>query len=710
MANTFPADAVLNKLTQLPLPSSVADLAAIAAVGVASAAYLLRGIAWDRPDPYHHIWFERPTLKDGATAGGAKATRNIAQKLEESGKDVVIFWGSQSGTAETFANRLAKECHLRFGLQTLAADLCDYDSETIALIPQNKLVIFVISTYGEGDPSDNTAAFWEWLHKHHAEISLPNLRYMAFGLGNTSYRYYNRVIDVVAEALDKAGAQRLMPVGKANDANGGTEEDFLAWKDDLYDVFQSKLGYEERDIPYTPSINVIEDESLDVIDLNLGEPVEHRSGPAKVVKAYSPIRPLTLQSAHELYTSPKRNCLHMELDITDHAELRYRTGDHLAVYPINPDNEVTLLLKAVGLEDRAEKPLLIQPIEDGESIKIPSPTTLLALFRHYLELCAPVSRETVGILSRFAPSPEAATLLSSLGKDKDAYATLVSKNHVTMGRLLSLAAPNTIWKELPLSYLVETIPSIQPRYYSISSSSAVSARRVAITAGVDKVPLSADPAKEIRGVTTNYLFSLANSLNNTTHSPNTPDTPSYALSGPGNSLEGHKVYACLRRSQFKLPTLGSTPLIMIGAGTGMAPFRGFILERVRLKAIGKPVGRMLLFFGCRRPDEDYLYREQLAEAASSMDGLLEIIPAFSRADDMPKTYVQDRVGEMKKDMCELLENGANLYICGRASMAREVGKVVEESMKGRNSWSDSEVRSWAESAKKGGKWLEDVWG
>jgi NADPH-ferrihemoprotein reductase len=149
---------------------------------------------------------------------------------------------------------------------------------------------------------------------------------------------------------------------------------------------------------------------------------------------------------------------------------------------------------------------------------------------------------------------------------------------------------------------------------------------------------------------------------------------------------------------------------MIGAGTGMAPFRGFILERARLKAIGKPVGRMLLFFGCRRPDEDYLYREELADAASSMDGLLEIIPAFSRAENKPKTYVQDCVGAMKKEVCELLQNSANIYICGRASMAREVGRVVEEAMKQENRWSDPEVRSWAESAKKGGKWFEDVWG
>ncbi|KAF4459125.1 nadph-ferrihemo reductase [Fusarium albosuccineum] len=83
--------------------------------------------------------------------------------------------------------------------------------------------------------------------------------------GGSASRHSRRF--VVAEALDKAGAQRLMPVGRANDAQGGTEEDFLSWKDDLYTHFQEKLGYEERDIPYEPSIKIVEDESLDVMDL-----------------------------------------------------------------------------------------------------------------------------------------------------------------------------------------------------------------------------------------------------------------------------------------------------------------------------------------------------------------------------------------------------------------------------------------------------------
>ncbi|POR31157.1 NADPH--cytochrome P450 reductase [Tolypocladium paradoxum] len=696
-------------IAQQLAPQTAVDAAALVAVGVASAMYLLRGIAWDRPDPYHHLLFERPTEKVGGTGSAkAKATRNIAEKLEQSDKNLVIFWGSQSGTAEVFAARLAKECHLRFGLHPLTADLSDYDPHTIGLLADTKLAIFIMSTYGEGDPSDNTAAFWEWLHETPSPgLQLPNLRYMAFGLGNSNYRYYNRVIDVVTDNLDKAGAQRLMPVGKADDVSGGTEEDFLSWKDSLFNVFRETLKLQEKVVSYAPSITVVEDESVCVIELNLGEPTHSRTDSSN-----SPVCALAVKSANELCASSSRSCIHMELDIAGNAELRYRTGDHLVIYPINPENEVEILLAAIGFDQkRAQKPLLIQHVEGGDKIKIPTPTTLSALMRYYLEVCAPVSRETVRSLGNFAPSAEAAKFLSSLTEDKHVYASFTSRNHVTLGRILSLAAPSAIWERLPLSFLVEAIPLVRPRLYSISSSSVVTPRRIAITASVECTPLASDSSTEIRGVTSNYLSSLANSLNQTPPAAEPGSRlPRYSLSGPRGALEGHKLYACVRQSSFRLPVQSSTPLIMIGAGTGIAPFRAFVMERARLKSIGKPAGRMLLFFGCRKPEEDYLYREELAEAVASMDGLLEIIPAFSRLGAGSKTYVQDRVAEMEKVVCAMLQDNASMYICGRVTMAKKVGEVVQESMKKLNGWDDAETRRWIETTKKRSKWLEDVWG
>src|SRR5205814_974851 len=108
-----------------------------------ATARLLQGRVWDKPDPYRYIYFERPQEQLRANDGLPEETRNVAQKLEETGKRGVVFWGSQSGTAEGFAERLSRNLRLRFGLDTFAADLSDYDPESIALVPESKIVFFI---------------------------------------------------------------------------------------------------------------------------------------------------------------------------------------------------------------------------------------------------------------------------------------------------------------------------------------------------------------------------------------------------------------------------------------------------------------------------------------------------------------------------------------------------------------------------------------
>ncbi|KAI0466529.1 hypothetical protein F4859DRAFT_526629 [Xylaria cf. heliscus] len=685
-------------------PQNVLDIASIAALGLFSATYLLRGTPWNRPDPYYNLWFERPQFKDGFQNNQPKATRNIAEKLEQENQKVVIFWGSQSGTAETFAQRLARECHLRYGVDAIAVDLSDYDPETISEIPEAKLAIFILSTFGEGDPSDNTSGLWEWLRKDPSKISLPTLQYTAFGLGNSNYKYYNRVVDVVVDSLEKAGARAFMPVGKADDANGGTEEDFLTWKTDLFAVFQEKLGCKEREIVYSPAITVREDPSLEPIDLHHGVPIEQPAGSrAKSLKT-SPIQALTVTQARELYTAPERNCVHIELDLGSHSEVRYKTGDYLAVYPIAPDEEVDGLLNALGWNEKASVPLLVSALREGARSRIPSPTSAEAIFRYYIDICGPIARDAVKDLAQFAPTPDAKDFLLTLGRNKDAYYAFTSRHYVTMGRLLSLAAPGAIWKDLPLSYLLETMPTTQSRYYSIASSSVISARRLAITVGVERKPLAKEPSTVIKGLTTNYLLALANEF----QQMGAP--PAYQLTGPAGALEGHKIHAAIRKSKFKLPTLPRTPIIMVAAGTGMAVFRGFIQERTRLKSIGKPVGPMVLFFGCRNPEEDYLYREELEEACGELGGIFKIVNAFSRVAGQKKTYVQDTIRYNAKEICELLDQDASLYVCGRASMAREASKTIQDILMAQNGWDQTRLREWSDSMKRGNKWLEDVWG
>ncbi|KAK9413791.1 putative NADPH--cytochrome P450 reductase [Seiridium unicorne] len=695
---------------ELLKPATYTDAAALAVFAAASAAYTLRKYTWDKPDPFQHIWYERPQASDGA-GSAARTTRNIAERLEELNKQVVIFWGSQSGTAEGLANRLARELHQRFRLEALSADLSDFDPETISQIPKAKTALFILSTYGEGDPSDNASTFWDWAAKLR-QASLTSLQYAVFGLGNSDYKYYNRVADVVNQALHTAGAEQLLPIGRADDAHGTTEEDFLTWRDQLLGFLGKHLGLESQDLKYEPVYSVVEDESLEPQDLHNGEPVEQRDNLGKSAAGNSPIRPLKIKATRELFTNSTRNCMHLDVDITDHPQISYKTGDHMAVWPMNPDEEVERLIRVLGLSARRQIPISITSLDAGSKVRIPTPTTVETLFRHYLEICAPVSRNTARSLAEFVPSGAAKSFLLEVSKDRETFAQFIAATHVNLGRLLDVAVSqdtDAASPSIPLSFFIEVLPRMQPRFYSISSSSIVSPRTPSITVLVSNTEISEASTAPIPGLASNYLLALSQS----TAAPEVSKHPAgltYHLSGPGDALKDHSLFAHIVRSKFKLPAQASCPIIMVAAGTGLAPFRGFLSERSRLHAMGKPVGEMMLFYGCRSADEDNIYESELRELEQSLQGKLQVVRAFSRASGGKKVYVQDKVQEHGDEVKRLLGADASVYVCGRVSMAREVEKTVSNVWRTEKNLDDTAVKDWNNSMKRNRKWQEDVWG
>lgn len=690
----------LEQLLQLAIPTTIADYIALSIISLTIATCVSRGIVWDQQDPYQNLAFERPQLRNGGKedATSRKETRNIAHKLEETCKSIVVFFGSQSGTAEGFAHHLGRELHGRFDQDTLTADLSDYDPESIALIPKSKLAIFIVSTYGEGDPSDNTTEFWNWVTNAQG-APLVNLQYVAFGLGNSNYKFYNRAVDVVVDALERLGATALMPLSRANEAEGATTEDFMDWKDGLFRCLIDKLGMTEREALYLPTMHVEPDDSLEPIDLHHGEP--------GTTTGSTSVRTLPVSHSRQLLYSTDRYCLHLELDLTDHRQLTYKTGDHLAIWPGNTDSEVDILLEVLDLSNRRHSPISVKSLDPTVKVVVPTPTTYEALFRNYLEIGALPNRDSISGLAQFAPTAGAKAFLLQLSRDKDVYADFVSRTHVTLGRMLKIACPSEKWPAVPLSYLVETLPPMKPRYYSISSSSAVSPRTPSITIAVSQTPAQQNGKEVIFGITSNYLLGLSDRINSIRRQAS---GPTYSLDGPNNALQGRKVFAHIRRSKFKLPAQSSYPLIMVAAGTGLAPFRGFIAERSRLLQIGKPVGGMILFFGCRHPEEDFIYQDELDEMQQVLGGRLRIITAFSRSEGQSRAYVQDRVLENYAEVARLLDSNATLYICGRAAMAREVEKTVGDAIRASKKWTEEELDGWTKTAKRQRKWQEDVWG
>ncbi|KAJ5584852.1 uncharacterized protein N7459_004652 [Penicillium hispanicum] len=687
------------------------DLVVLVALLVGSVAYFTKGSYWAVPkDPYA----SSTAAINGAAKGGK--TRDIVEKMDETGKNCVIFYGSQTGTAEDYASRLAKEGSQRFGLKTMVADIEDYDYENLDKFPEDKVAFFVLATYGEGEPTDNAVEFYQFLTGEDVAFEsgasaddspLSSLKYVAFGLGNNTYEHYNAMVRQVDAALTKLGAKRIGSAGEGDDGAGTMEEDFLAWKEPMWAALSDDLGLQEREAVYEPVFSVNEDENVSPEDelVYLGEPTAaHREGRAKgPYSAHNPfIAPIV--ESRELFTVKDRNCLHMEIDIAG-SNLSYQTGDHIAVWPTNAGAEVDRFLQVFGLEEKRHSVINIKGIDVTAKVPIPTPTTYDAAARYYMETCAPVSRQFVSTLAAFAPNEASKAEIVRLGNDKEYFHEKITGQCYNIAQALQ-SITSEPFTAVPFSLLIEGLNKLQPRYYSISSSSLVQKDKISITAVVESVRLPG-ASHVVKGVTTNYLLALKQKQNGDP-SPD-PHGLTYSITGPRNKYDGIHVPVHVRHSNFKLPSDPSKPVIMVGPGTGVAPFRGFIQERAALAAKGEKVGTTLLFFGCRKRDEDFLYQDEFKTYQDQMGDSLKIITAFSR-EGSQKVYVQHRLKENAELVSELLKQKANFYVCGdAANMAREVNLVLGHIIAQQRGMPPEKGEEMVKHMRSSGSYQEDVW-
>jgi cytochrome P450/NADPH-cytochrome P450 reductase len=235
--------------------------------------------------------------------------------------------------------------------------------------------------------------------------------------------------------------------------------------------------------------------------------------------------------------------------------------------------------------------------------------------------------------------------------------------------------------ELPFHVYLEMLSLLAPRYYSISSSPSVDPARCSVTVGVVEGP-AASGRGTYKGICSNYL---------------------------ANRRAGDAIHATVRETKagFRLPDDPSVPIIMIGPGTGLAPFRGFLQERAARKAKGATLGPGLLFFGCRHPDQDFLYADELKALATS--GIAELFTAFSRADG-PKTYVQHVLAAQKDKVWPLIEQGAIIYVCGDGGKMEPDVKAALVAIHRDKSGSDAAAAArWIEDMGARSRYVLDVW-
>ncbi|EFJ37583.1 hypothetical protein SELMODRAFT_401997 [Selaginella moellendorffii] len=545
-------------------------------------------------------------------------------EIEEEGDEldgfsnkVTVFFGTQTGTAEGFAKALAEEAKSRYEKVLFKiVDLDNYaaDDETYQLkLKKENFAIFMLATYGDGEPTDNAARFYKFLTEGGEERGswLSEMTYGIFGLGNRQYEHFNKVAMVVDEELEKQGAKRLVPCG-AGDDDQCIEDDFTAWREQLWPELDTLLRNEDDVVlastPYTAAVSeyrvVFHENPVKLLEGSFSATMEN--GGSVVVDMNHPCRAIVAVQ-RELHTPlSDRSCTHLEFDVAG-TGLSYETGDHVGVYAENCHDVVEEAAQLLGHSLDTVFSLHIES-EDGSSLAgnllppFPTPCTLRTALARYADLQTPPRKAVLGVLAAYASDPAQAERLKHLASPQGKVFSHTNSCNLLFG----------LWPE-------SDRPHFQRSLFDM------------------------DEAEEA-----------------------------------GDECSWAPIF--VRQSNFKLPANSTTPIVMIGPGTGLAPFRGFLQERAALQASGETLGPAVLFFGCRNRKQDFIYEEELKEYVKK-ETLSSLYVAFSR-EGSTKEYVQNKMMEKAVDMWKLISDGAYLYVCGDAKgMARDVHRTLHTIVK-----------------------------
>jgi len=369
----------------------------------------------------------------------------------------------------------------------------------------------------------------------------------------------------------------------------------------------------------------------------------------------NPVRARLVESIRLTHLDAPKDTRHVILDLLD-SGVTYEPGDSLGVSPENCPELVQAVLDALGATG-----------EELVCVSDSSPRPLSEWLRREVALHR-VQQSTVECLAAAATDPAEADALVAIAND-DPNNFLGSADVVDALLQFPSARP-------PLAAFVASLGRVQPRLYSISSSLRVHPRQVHLTVGVVRFE---SQGRWRNGTTSHFLGVRAN---------------------PGDAIP-----VFIQRSPtFRLPENPDTPVIMVGPGTGIAPFRAFLHER---EATGAK-GRNWLFFGNQYIDLDFLYRQEL-DGFLDRGVLTRLDIAFSR-DTAQKVYVQDRMHEQAVELWRWLEEGACFYVCGDAKrMARDVDQMLYRVVAEQGGRSPEAAKQYVSELAKANRYHRDVY-
>jgi len=632
---------------------------------------------------------------------------------------LLVMYGSQTGTAEQLARRFAKDAENR-GFAPRVLELNAFASVDFAA--ETRLII-VTSTWGDGDPPDNAVGFWQQLNSRTAP-QIDHLSYSVLALGDKTYSDFCGAGKKFDERLEQLGARRIHPRAECDVEYESTAK---AWMEGVWVALAATCHtHRQASLPRTPAVSPRERENAALAGGEAAavkvsasarslspahepganpptrDPSQERNGPASVApllggvgggfsgtmreqnsgssrsepEDQGEVKPRPAPSAAPLrshnranpfparvITNRKLNAAasakdtrHIEISL-EGSGLTYQAGDALGVMPTNCPALVNDILQALGC--------------DGEEAVPDAPECETSLRQALLTRCliTQPSSDFLNAVAARSGDVELKSLLDPARKaDLDKFLT---------GREVVDFLSSFPTARFEPAEFVALLLKLQPRLYSIASSPKAHPGEVHLTVGVVRYE---SHGRQRKGVCSTFLADRVEI--------NVTPLPVFVQPSRG----------------FRLPADGDRPIIMIGPGTGIAPFRAFLEERRARRAKGKS----WLFFGDQCQACDFLYREEL-EGMLADGALTRLDTAFSR-DQPEKIYAQHRMLENAREVWEWLEAGAHVYVCGDARrMAKDVDAALQLVIQQAGGKDVAEAAEYVGGLKTEGRYQRDVY-